>query len=71
MSALYPRLVFNATYFEGGMCFAGEALFVAGEGLNKDYGDDDPEYQRIAAEFGYDQHDDEDDGADQNGQEGT
>ncbi len=71
MSILYPSLVFNLAYFEGGMCFAGEAHFLAGEGQDQDYGYDAPEYQRIAAEFGYDEHDDEDDGADQNGQEGT
>jgi hypothetical protein len=65
MSALYPSLVFNLTYFEGGMCFAGEAHFVAGKGQDNHYGCDSPEYERIASQFGYDEDDDEGDAEDE------
>lgn len=61
MSALYPSLVFNLAYFEGGMCFAGETSFVAGEGQGKDYEYGDPEYERIASEFGYSEEEDNED----------
>jgi len=59
MSAQYPSLIFDLTYFEGGMCFAGETRFVAGEGQGKDYEYDDPEYERIASEFGYGEEEDD------------
>jgi hypothetical protein len=61
MSVLYPELEFDLVYFEPGERFAGEARFVDGEGQHDRYEGDDPEYQRIASEFGWNDEDEEDD----------
>jgi hypothetical protein len=59
MSALYPTLLFELTYFESGCCFAGEARFVAGEGQASEYEEGEPGYERIGRAFGWHETDDD------------
>jgi hypothetical protein len=55
MSRRYPTLNIRLKYFEPSMCFAGEATFISGEGPDNYYqaGENDEEYWRLAAEFGF------------------
>jgi hypothetical protein len=43
-----------------GCCLAGEVRFVAGNGQGNRYEPGSPDYKRLAAEFGYDDQEDED-----------
>ena len=61
MSVLYSGLEFDLAYFESGERFAGEAHFVEGEGQTDLYEGDDPAYQDIAFEFGWEEDDEGDD----------
>ena len=55
MSRLFPAITFHLKWFETGCCLAGEARFVAGHGEGNGYMPDSPEFQRLAAEFGYEE----------------
>jgi hypothetical protein len=61
MSALYPALTFELRYCELGSGCAGEARYLAGEGQENCYEEDDPGFVRIAREFGWDERFDEED----------
>ena len=63
LSNQFPKLTFTLKYCEIGCGFAGEAEYKNGDGYD-DYVEDgrSPTYKRIAAEFGYEEVDEEEDG---------
>ncbi len=58
MSRQYPTLTISLKYFIPNACCGGEAMFMAGEMEIHHYNNDD-NYRRIAAEFGYEEEEEE------------
>ena len=61
MSRLYPSLTFQLKWFETGCRLAGEVRFIAGNGQARRYPPGSPDYERLAAEFGYEEEEEEED----------
>jgi hypothetical protein len=59
MSRLYPGLTFCLKWFEVGSCLAGEIRVVDGVWEGRCHEDGSSEYERLAAEFGYENEEDD------------